>query len=50
MLPLAAPAPKDPRRGEHHREMSDEDEHMAKINMIFGGSMSMTSKTEGKKL
>jgi hypothetical protein len=50
MLPLAASAPQDPRRGEHHWEVSDGDEHMAKINMIFGGSMSITSKTQGKKL
>jgi hypothetical protein len=46
----AAPAPLDPRWGEHHREVSDGDEHMAEINMIFGGSMSITSKTLGKKL
>jgi hypothetical protein len=30
--------------------VSDGDEHMAEINMIFGGSMSITSKTQGKKL
>jgi hypothetical protein len=46
----AASAPLDPRWGEHHREVSDGDEHMAEINMIFGGSMSITSKTLGKKL
>jgi hypothetical protein len=40
----------DPRQGEHHREISDGDEHMVKINMIFGGSMPITSKTQGKKL
>jgi hypothetical protein len=45
-----APTPQDPRRGEHHREVSDRDEHMVEINMIFGGSMSITSKTQGKKL
>jgi hypothetical protein len=50
MPPPAAPAPQDPRRGEHHREISDEDEHMVKINVIFVGSMSNTSKTHGKKL
>jgi hypothetical protein len=50
MLPPATPAPQDPRRGEHHREISDGDEHMVEINMIFGGSMSITSKTQGKKL
>jgi hypothetical protein len=46
----AAPAPQDPRRGEHRRETSDGDEHMTEINVIFGGSMSITSKTQGKKL
>jgi hypothetical protein len=50
MLPPAAPAPQDPRRGEHRREVSDGDKHMAEINMIFRGSMSITSKTQGKKL
>jgi hypothetical protein len=50
MMSLAAPAPKDPRRGEHPQEISDGDEHMAEINMIFEGSMSITSKTQGKKL
>jgi hypothetical protein len=49
MPPLATPAPQDPYRGEHRREISDEDEHMTEINMIFGGSMSITSKTQGKK-
>jgi hypothetical protein len=44
MSPLAASAPQDPHRGEHRRETSDKDEHMAEINMIFGGSMSITSK------
>jgi hypothetical protein len=50
MPPPAAPAPQDPRQGEHHREISDGDEHMAEINVIFGGSMSITPKTQGKKL
>jgi hypothetical protein len=49
MSPPAAPAPQDPHQGEHRREISDGDEHMAEINMIFGGSMSITSKTQGKK-
>jgi hypothetical protein len=43
--PPTALAPQDPRRGEHRREISDGDEHMVKINMIFRGSMSITSKT-----
>jgi hypothetical protein len=50
MLPPAASAPQDPHRGEHHRVIFDGDEHMAEINVIFGGSMSITSKTQGKKL
>jgi hypothetical protein len=50
MPPPATSAPQDPRWGEHRREVSDEDEHMTKISMIFGGSMSITSKTQGKKL
>jgi hypothetical protein len=28
----------------------DGEERMAEINVIFGGSMSITSKTQGKKL
>jgi hypothetical protein len=50
MLPPVVLAPQDPRRGENHREISDGDEHMSEINVIFGGSMSITSKTQGKKL
>jgi hypothetical protein len=50
MSPPATSAPQDPRRGEHHREVSDGDGHMMEINMIFGGSMSINSKTQGKKL
>jgi hypothetical protein len=50
MPPPAVPAPQDPRQGEHHREISDGDEHMAEINVIFGGSMPITSKTQGKKV
>jgi hypothetical protein len=45
MLPPVAPAPQDPHRGEHHREVFDGDEHMVEIKMIFRGSMSITSKT-----
>jgi hypothetical protein len=50
MPPPAAPTPQDPRWGEHHREISDGDEHMVEINVIFEGSMPITSKTQGKKL
>jgi hypothetical protein len=49
MPPPAPPAPQEPRRGNHCRENSDDDEHMAEISMIFGGSMSITSKTQGNK-
>jgi hypothetical protein len=48
ITPPAAQAPQDPRRGEHHREIPDGDEHMTEINVIFGGSMSVTSGTQGK--
>jgi hypothetical protein len=50
MPPPAPLVPQDPQRGNHHRENSDDDEHMAEISMIFGGSMSITFKTQGKKL
>jgi hypothetical protein len=45
MPPPTTPAPQDPHRGEHRREISDGDEHMVEINVIFGGSMSITSMT-----
>jgi hypothetical protein len=50
MPPLVAAVPQDPRQGEHRREISNGDEHMVEINVIFVGSMSITSKTQGKKL
>jgi hypothetical protein len=50
MPPPAPLAPQEPRRGNHRRENSDDDEHMVEISMIFGGSMSITSKMQGKKL
>jgi hypothetical protein len=50
MPPPAPPAPQEPQRGNHCRENSDDDKHMAEISMIFLGSMSITSKTQGKKL
>jgi hypothetical protein len=50
MPPLAPPVPQEPRRGNHRRENSEDDEHMTEISMIFRGSMSITSKTQGKKL
>jgi hypothetical protein len=45
MLPPAAPTPQDPHRGEHRQETSNEDEDIAEINVIFGGNMSIISKT-----
>jgi hypothetical protein len=50
MSPPAPLAPQEPRRGNHRRENSDDDKHMAEISMIFRGSMSITSKTQGKKM
>jgi hypothetical protein len=50
MPPPTASAPQDPCWGKHRREVSDEDEHMAEINMIFRDSTSITSKTQAKKL
>jgi hypothetical protein len=50
MPPPVAPAPQDPHWGEHRQEISDGDEPMVEINMIFGGSILITSKIQGKKL
>jgi hypothetical protein len=44
------PAAPEPRRGEHRRANSDNDEQLGEINTIFGGSLSIASKTQGKKL
>jgi hypothetical protein len=44
------PAVQEPHRGEHHWANPNNDDQMDEINMIFGGSMSITSKTQGKKL
>jgi hypothetical protein len=50
MPPPAAPVPQEPRQGDHRREDADGDGQMGEINVIFGGSMSLTSKMQGKKL
>jgi hypothetical protein len=50
MQPPTAPAPQEARRADQHRIDSDGDEQMGEINVIFRGSMSITSKTHGKKL
>jgi hypothetical protein len=45
-----APMTQEPRQGEHCRtNPPNDDEQMGEINMIFKGSMSITSKTQGKK-
>jgi hypothetical protein len=44
------PAAQEPHRGEHHRADPDNEDQMDEINVIFGGSLSITSKTQGKKL
>jgi hypothetical protein len=51
MPPLAAPVAREPRWGEHRRtNPPNDDEQMREINVIFRGSMSTASKTQGKKL
>jgi hypothetical protein len=45
MPPPAAPVLQEPRQ-----EDFDGDEQMWEIDIIFGGSMSLASKTQGKKL
>jgi hypothetical protein len=49
MVPSAAPAPKEPRRGEHRWVNPDGDEQMGEINVIFEGGVSIASETQGKK-
>jgi hypothetical protein len=51
MPPPIGPAPQEARRGKHHQANPlDDDERMGQINVIFGGSMSIASKIQGKKL
>jgi hypothetical protein len=50
MPPPATLVPQEPRRVDQHRVDPDGDEQMAEIKIIFGGSMSIASKTQGKKL
>jgi hypothetical protein len=38
------------RRGDQRRADPDNDDQFDEINVIFGGSLSITSKTQGKKL
>jgi hypothetical protein len=50
MSPAAAPAPQEPQRVDQRSMDPDVVEQMAEINIIFGGSMSIASKMQGKKL
>jgi hypothetical protein len=50
MPPPPASVAQEPCRDDHHRVDPDGDEQMGEINMIFGGSMSITLKTQGRKL
>jgi hypothetical protein len=43
-------AAQEPRRVEHHQVDTDNEDQICEINMIFGGSLSIASKTQGKKL
>jgi hypothetical protein len=49
-MPPPAPVAQEPRRGEHHRADPNHEDQMSEINVIFGGSMSIASKTQEKKL
>jgi hypothetical protein len=49
MPPPATSVPQEARRGEHHRVDPDGDEQLGEINVIFRGSISITSKTQGKR-
>jgi hypothetical protein len=50
MPPPAALAPQEPQRIDQLQVDSDGDEQMGEINVIFGGSMSIAPKMQGKKL
>jgi hypothetical protein len=45
----AQPVAQESRRGEHHQGDPDNDNQLDEINVIFRGSMSIASKTQGKK-
>jgi hypothetical protein len=51
MPPPAAQVAQEPRQGEHlHANPPDDNEQKGEIHVIFRGSMSIASKTQGKKL
>jgi hypothetical protein len=45
-----ASAPQEPHQGQHHQVDPNDDEQIGEINVIFGGSMSITLKTQEKKI
>jgi hypothetical protein len=47
---LEKPATQEAWRGEHRWVNLDNEDQMNEINVIFEGSLSITSKTQGKKL
>jgi hypothetical protein len=49
-MPPPAPTTQEPHRGKHRRADPDNEDQMGEINVIFGGSMSIASKAQGKKL
>jgi hypothetical protein len=50
MPPPPALVAQEPYRGKHRRANPDDDKQMGEINVIFRGSISITSKSQGKKL
>jgi hypothetical protein len=44
------PTAQEQRRGEHCQGIPDDEDQMDEINVIFGGGLSITSKTQRKKL
>jgi hypothetical protein len=49
-MPPPPPAAQESHRGEHGRVDPDNEDQMDEINVIFGGSISIALKTQGKKL
>jgi hypothetical protein len=46
-MPPPASVAQEPHRGKHRRADHDNEDQMEEINIIFRGSMSITSKTQG---
>jgi hypothetical protein len=49
-MPPLTPMVQEPHRGKHRRSNPDNEDKMGEINVIFRGSMSIASKTQGNKL